>query len=135
MSDLVLSSIFTHNMGIFFILALITYHYYAISTSKSFIQIARKLKITTPIFHLFNAFIIYSGALVAAYSREFSWTVLLMIGASIFLMVSEIKRYKKMRIIRTIDFDLQEDFKVFAKKIYYYQILVICLVFIISKVF
>lgn len=135
MTDLVTSSIWTHNIVIFTIVALINYHFYVVSTATSFISLAKKLRISTPFFHAINAFIIYTGAVVSAYAKNFDWTVLLMIGASIFLMVSEIKRYKKMRVILSSDVKAQEEFKIFAKQIYTYQLLAIVLVFIISKIF
>lgn len=135
MSDLVASSIWTHNMVILSIFVLINYHYYVVSQTKNYIQLAKKLKFTTPLFHAINAFIVYTGVIVSAYARAFDWTVLIMIGASIFLMVSEIKRYKKMRVILSTDIDAQEAFKLFAKKIYIYQMITIVAVFILSKVF
>lgn len=135
MTDLVESSISTHNFVIFFLVVLIVYHYFIVSKSDDYIALAKKLKFTTPLFHSINTFIIYTGAIVSAYAKQFDWTVLLMIGACIFLMVSEIKRYKKMRVILSSEVEKQEEFKLFAKKIYIMQLLTIFGVYVIAKVF
>jgi hypothetical protein len=82
-----------------------------------------------------NAMIIYTGAIVSAYTRDMSLTVMLMIATSIFLMVAEIKRYKKMRIIKSSDIALQEEFIPYAKKIYTIEIIVLITVYIVCKVF
>jgi hypothetical protein len=58
-----------------------------------------------------------------------------MIPASIFLLVIEIKRYKKMRVIKSGDIQLQEEFYKYAKKIYIIEIMVLVFVYMISKVF
>jgi hypothetical protein len=89
----------------------------------------------TPLFHLCNAIIIYTGAIIAAYKHHFSFTVLLMIIASIFIMVLEIKRYKKQRVIKSDDLQRQEEFYVFAKKIYTLEIAALAITYLISKLF
>ena len=58
-----------------------------------------------------------------------------MIPASIFLLVIEIKRFKKMRVIKHDQIQLQNDFFAYSKKIYTIEIAVIIAVYIISKVF
>ena len=58
-----------------------------------------------------------------------------MIPASIFLLVIEIKRYKKMRVIKHDQIELQNEFYAYAKKIYIIEISVIIAIYIISKVF
>jgi len=50
-------------------------------------------------------------------------------------MVLEIKRYKKMRVIRSGDTELQEEFRVFATKIYKAELAVLIFTFIVSKIF
>jgi len=79
--------------------------------------------------------VIYTGTIVAFYAQHFSLTIALMIPASIFLLVIEIKRYKKQRVIKVGDVKLQEEFYVYAKKIYIIEIAVLAMVYIISKVF
>lgn len=135
MTDLVASSIFIHNIAIFALLCLIIYHFFIVSRSSDFVALAKKLKFTTPLFHSINAFVVYTGAVVSAYIKIFDATIILMIAASLFLMISEIKRYKKMRVILSNESDKQDEFKIFAKKIYLYQIIAIFAVYIISKIF
>ena len=72
---------------------------------------------------------------MAFYAQTFSFTIALMIPASIFLLVIEIKRYKKMRVIKHDQIELQNEFYIYAKKIYTIEISVIIAVYILSKVF
>lgn len=133
--ELMQSAIDTHVYVIYFFLAVMLFNLYSVTTQKDFIKLAKRLKFMTPLYHLTNAIIIYTGTIVAFYAQYFSLTIALMIPASIFLLVIEIKRYKKMRIIKTTDKQLQEDFYKYAKKIYTIEIAVLVSVYIISKVF
>ncbi len=101
----------------------------------NFLKLAKRLRFMTPLYHSTNAVIIYTGMIVSAYAKELSLTIILMIIASIFLLVIEIKRYKKMRVIKTDQIQLQEEFVVFARKIYTIEIAVLIFVYIISKIF
>jgi len=107
----------------------------AVSTIKNFIKLAKLLRFMTPLYHMVNAMIIYTGAIVAAFTKDMSPTVILMIAAGIFILVIEIKRYKKMRVIKSVDVTLQKEFYSYAKKIYCIEIAVIIFVYVISKMF
>lgn len=133
--ELMQSAIDTHVYVIYFFLAVMLFNLYSVVTQKDFIKLAKRLKFMTPLYHLTNAIIIYTGTIVAFHAQYFSLTIALMIPASIFLLVIEIKRYKKMRVIKTTDKQLQEEFYVYARKIYTIEISVLVLVYIISKVF
>jgi hypothetical protein len=111
------------------------FNLYSVSKEKEFIVLAKRLKFMTPLYHLTNAIVIYTGTIVAIYVQTFSFTIALMIPASIFLLVIEIKRYKKMRVIKHDQIELQNEFYAYAKKIYTIEISVIIAVYIISKVF
>ena len=89
----------------------------------------------TPIFHSMNAVVAYTGGLVAAYSHDVSITVALMIATTIFVMVLEIKRYKKMRVIKLAEVEKQAEFVKFAKKIYMMEIGAVMFTYIVSKIF
>ncbi|AXH08737.1 putative membrane protein [Malaciobacter halophilus] len=125
----------THVYAIYFFLIIILFNFYSLVTVKNFVKLGKRLKIMTPLYHLSNAVIMYTGAIVSAYAHHFSFTVILMIAASIFLLVIEIKRYKKMRVIKSTDTKLQEEFIPYAKKIYTIELSVLVAVYIISKVF
>lgn len=133
--ELMQSAITTHVYVIYFFLAVMLFNLYSVVTQKDFIKLAKRLKFMTPLYHLTNAIIIYTGTIVAFHAQYFSLTIALMIPASIFLLVIEIKRYKKMRVIKTTDKQLQEEFYVYARKIYTIEISVLILVYIVSKVF
>lgn len=132
--DIMQDSITTHIYAIFFFLAVMLFNLYSLYTQKEFIVLAKRLKFMTPIYHLSNAIIIYTGAIIAAYRHTFSFAMAIMIAASIFLMVIEIKRYKKQRVIKSTDMALQEAFYIYAKKIYTIEIMVLVVVYMISKV-
>ncbi|QEP33487.1 putative membrane protein [Malaciobacter pacificus] len=129
------SAIQTHVYVIYFFLAVMLFNLYSVSTQKDFIKLAKRLRFMTPLYHLTNAIVIYTGTIVAFYAQYFSLTIALMIPASIFLLVIEIKRYKKMRVIKSGDIQLQEEFYKYAKKIYIIEIMVLVFVYMISKVF
>ena len=127
-------SVSTHNFIIYLFLGVMLFNIYSVYTVKAFIPLARRLRFTTPLYHTLNAMIMYTGAIVSAYTKDMSITVVLMIGTAIFLMVAEIKRYKKMRVIKSGDLKLQEAFYIYAKKIYTIEIAVLILVYMICKV-
>jgi len=133
--ELMSDAIATHVYTIYIFLAIMIFNFYSVITAKEFIKLSKRLKFMTPIYHLSNAVIIYTGTIVAAYANTFSVTIALMIPASIFLLVIEIKRYKKMRVIKSTDIKLQEEFVTYARKIYTIEILVLVSVYIISKIF
>ena len=133
--ELMQSAIDTHVYVIYFFLAVMLFNLYSVTTQKDFIKLAKRLKFMTPLYHLTNAIVIYTGTIVAFYAQHFSLTIALMIPASIFLLVIEIKRYKKMRVIKFADTQLQEEFYQYAKKIYTIEIGVLVAVYIVSKVF
>ena len=133
--ELMQSAIQTHVYTIYFFLSLMLFNLYSVTKEKNFIVLAKRLKFMTPLYHLTNAIVIYTGTIVAFYAQQFSFTIALMIPASIFLLVIEIKRYKKQRVIKVADIKLQEDFYIYAKKIYIIEIAVLFFVYMISKVF
>ena len=133
--ELMHSAVQAHVYTIYFFLAIMLFNLYSVSKEKEFIVLAKRLKFITPLYHLTNAIVIYTGTIVAFYVQTFSFTIALMIPASIFLLVIEIKRYKKMRVIKHDQLELQNEFYIYAKKIYIIEISIIIAVYIISKVF
>lgn len=98
--ELMQSAITTHIYAIYIFLGIMLFNLYSVVTKKDFISLAKRLKFMTPIYHLSNAVVIYTGTIVAFYAQQFSFTIALMIPTSIFLLVIEIKRYKKQRVIK-----------------------------------
>lgn len=132
--ELMHSVVQMHIYTIYFFLSLMLFNLYSVFREKEFIVLAKRLKFMTPLYHLTNAIVIYTGTIVAFYAQTFNFTIALMIPTSIFLLVIEIKRYKKMRIIKHDQLELQNEFFAYAKKIYIIEISVIIAVYIISKV-
>ena len=133
--ELMQSAVQTHVYTIYFFLAIMLFNLYSVSREKNFIVLGKRLRFLTPMYHLTNAIVIYTGTIVAFYAQTFSPTIALMIPASIFLLVIEIKRYKKMRVIKHDQLQLQDDFFAYARKIYTIEICVIIFVYIVSKIF
>ena len=132
--ELMQSVVQIHIYTIYFFLSLMLFNLYSVFREKEFIVLAKRLKFMTPLYHLTNAIVIYTGTIVAFYAQTFNFTIALMIPTSIFLLVIEIKRYKRMRIIKHDQLELQNEFFAYAKKIYIIEISVIIVVYIISKV-
>lgn len=133
--ELMQSAIQTHVYVIYFFILIMLFNLYSVLSVKEFLPLAKRLKFMTPLYHMTNAIVIYTGTIVAFYAQAFSFTIALMIPTAIFLLVIEIKRYKKMRVIKHDQIELQDEFRKYAKKIYMIELGVICLVYIISKVF
>lgn len=133
--ELMSSAVVTHVYAIYVFWVIMLFNLYSVYSVEAYIKLAKRLKFMTPVYHLSNAVVMYTGAIVAVYASTFSFTIALMIPTSIFLMVIEIKRYKKMRVIKSTDIELQNEFKIYAKKIYRIEIAVLIAVYIISKVF
>jgi hypothetical protein len=133
--ELMQSAVQTHVYTIYFFLAIMLFNLYSVTRERNFITLAKRLKFMTPLYHLTNAIVIYTGTIVAFYVKTFSITIALMIPAAIFLLVIEIKRYKKMRVIKHDQIQLQNDFFTYSRKIYIIEISVLIGVYLISKVF
>ena len=133
--DIMSESVTTHIYTIYILLGIMVFNLIAVSTIKNFIKLAKLLRFMTPLYHMVNAMIIYTGAIVAAFTKDMSPTVILMIAAGIFILVIEIKRYKKMRVIKSSDIVLQAEFYGYAKKIYIIEMAVLVLTYVIAKMF
>jgi cation transport ATPase len=133
--DLMHDAVDTHIFLVYLFISVMIINFYSVYNLGNFIKLAKRLKFLTPLYHVLNATIIYTGTIVAFYHRTFSFTILIMIAASIAVMVLEIKRFKKMRVIKVADTQLQEEFLKFSRKIYLIEIVIIVLTYIISKIF
>ncbi len=133
--DIMSESVTAHIYTIYILFGIMVFNFFAVSIIKDFMNLAKLLRFMTPLYHLLNAMVIYTGAIVSAYTRDLSPTVILMCIAGIFILVIEIKRYKKMRVISSTDYKRQEEFIPYAKKIYLVEIIVLTLTYLLSKIF
>jgi len=111
------------------------FNLFSVLKVNDYFDLIKRLKLMTPLYHTINATVAYTGGIVAAFSHDISITVFLMFATTIFIMVLEIKRYKKMRVIKTAEFEKQADFRIFAKKIYMMEISALVFTYIIAKLF
>lgn len=133
--DIMSESVTTHIFIIYILFGIMFFNLMSVFFIKDFVKLAKLLRLMTPLYHMINGMIIYTGTIVAAYTKDMSPTVILMIAAGIFILVIEIKRYKKMRVIKSTDTVLQEKFYIYAKKIYCIEMTVLIFVYIVSKFF
>ena len=133
--DFVTTSVNWHVYFILTLMFIMVFNLLSVIRVDDYFELIKRLKVLTPVFHTLNAAVAYTGGIVAAFSHDLSITVFLMIATSIFIMILEIKRYKKMRVIKTAEFDKQLQFRVFAKKIYIVEISAMIFTYIISKLF
>jgi len=133
--DLMSDQVTAHVLFVYIFLSIMLVNLYTVYSVENFIKLAKKLKFLTPLYHTINAIIIYTGTIAAFYAKTFSLTIFIMIVAAIALMVLEIKRFKKMRVIKVADIKLQEEFVAFSRKIYTIEIAILVFTYIISKIF
>ena len=115
--DFVSMAIYTHIFTIYLLLGTMVFNYLTLLNKKDFVTIAKRLRFMTPTYHGLNFTAAYTGAIVAAYSHDLSPTIIFMICTTIFIMILEIKRYKKMRVITSKDIEAQDQFVKYAKNI------------------
>ena len=133
--ELVGTSITWHVYAIVILVLIMINNLFTVLKVDDYFTMAKRLKLMTPIYNSMNAIVAYTGAIVAAFSHDFSITVILMLATTIFIMVLEIKRYKKMRVIKVAEVEKQQEFRVFAKKIYMLEIGAIVFTYSMSKIF
>lgn len=134
----------TTKVHIFFILALaiiIIRNLMILLTEKNFITLAKKIRFPTAMFHTLIAVTFFTGILLMTlpYTYDlgtdvkFNLLSIVMIAFTLFIMIAEIKRYKKLRVIKSGDKEKQEEFKKFAKKIYIIDLVLIFSLFLLYK--
>ena len=133
--ELVGTSVTWHVYAIVILVLIMINNLFTVMKAKDYFTVIKRLKLMTPIYHSMNAVVAYTGGIVAAFSRDLSITVILMLATTIFIMVLEIKRYKKMRVIKVAEIEKQQEFLLFAKKIYMMEIGAVVFTYSMSKVF
>ena len=133
--DFITTSVTWHINFIIILLFIMMFNLFSVLKVDDYFKLIKRLKLMTPIYHSVNAVVAYTGGIIAAFSHDISITVILMLATTIFVMVLEIKRYKKMRVIKTAEFDKQAEFRIFAKKIYMLEISALVFTYIVSKIF
>jgi len=133
--DFITTSVTWHVNFIVILMFIMMFNLFSVLKVDDYFDLIKRLKLMTPIYHSVNAVVAYTGGIIAAFSHDLSITVILMIATTIFVMVLEIKRYKKMRVIKTAEFEKQAEFRVFAKKIYMMEITALLFTYIVSKLF
>lgn len=131
--EFISTSVTTHVYAIIALMAIMIFNLLSVIRIDEFITLTKRLRFMTPLYHMLNAIVAYTGGIVAAFSHDISLTVILMIATSILIMVLEIKRYKKQRVIKSKEYEKQQEFVTFAKKIYIIELLAVLFTFTVSK--
>lgn len=99
---------------------------YWLYTEKNFIKMAKKIRLFVPIHYTILSSSIFSGIILAFYSHNFfSTRQLFMYLIALYLLLSEIKRYKKIRVITSKEIEEQQKFISWAKKKYILDCLIL----------
>ncbi len=135
MEDFIYLFIYAHIAAFGAIAIIACYNLYNLFfDNEDFMQLHAKFKKVTPAHHTLSSVVFYTGALLIVISASFNITTLLMILAFVFVLVSEIKRYKKIRVIKHNETLKQEEFLDYAKKVYILQIAVISIISTLSYI-
>jgi len=129
------TSVQWHIYAIMILMFIMIFNLLSVTMVSDYLSLVKRLKLMTPIYHSMNAVVAYTGGIVAAFSHDLSITVILMLATTIFIMILEIKRYKKMRVIKLSEKFKQDQFRLYAKKIYAMEILAVMFTYTISKIF
>jgi hypothetical protein len=132
----------TLNIHIFIILLLVLsylYMYYLISFSNtSTIYIIKKFKSILPFVYMNISILAFSGisiTIISANMKNFSMNIafVYMLITIIFLLVSSIKIFKKLKPINKVSYKLQCDFLIFSKKVLFINLIILFFGFFITK--
>jgi hypothetical protein len=120
---MILVELMTRDLHEFFSLAIFLipiYNLYILYTKKNFIALAKRVRLFTPLYFSMIAAITLTGFNLSAFLRDFnSPHVVIMIISTLIIFIMEIKKYKKIRIIKSKEYDKHKVFIAFAKKKYY----------------
>lgn len=132
--EFIQTSVTWHVYAIMILMFIMIFNLYSVIRVNDYFTLVKRLKLMTPFYHSMNAVVVYTGGIVAAFSHDLSVTVILMLMTSIFIMVLEIKRFKKMRVIKLSEKFKQDQFRIFARKIYMMEILAVMFTYTVSKI-
>ncbi|RAX58357.1 hypothetical protein CCZ01_02770 [Helicobacter monodelphidis] len=100
--------------------------------SQNFPFMIRRIRLLTPMYGFFIATTIFTGIIFSFILQTFNLKIALMILVSIFLIMGEIKRYKKQRVIASYDIDLQKTYRLFAKQKYALDLILLIVTYAIT---
>ncbi len=136
---------FTINVHIIFILALailMIRNLTILFFEENFIKLAKKIRFPTAMLHSLIAINFFTGILLMSFPIAYNLPIdsnfyimsFIMIAITLFIMIAEIKRYKRIRVIKSTETKLQQEFIKFAKKIYIIDLILIVSIFLIYKI-
>ena len=118
------------------LLILSQFAFFLLKQETNFIKFSKKFRFLLLIQNIILAMITFTGIVVMAVSRFTLWNIeiVLMIFVLFLILFYQIVLYKKIRVIKSKEIDLQKDFKKYASKIYIRLITVEIFVYVISLI-
>ncbi|WP_187647374.1 hypothetical protein [Nitrosophilus labii] len=135
MEQLVKMSIYIH-MAVAVFLILSQLAYFLIKNEKSFIKFSKKFRNLLLIQNIIFGMTAFTGVVVMAVTQFTLWNleIFLMIFLAIGIFVYQIILYKKIRPIKSIEKELQEEFKKYASKIYLSEAVAGVVIYILARI-
>ncbi len=118
------------------LLILSQFAFFLLKQETNFIKFSKKFRNLLLIQNIILAMIAFTGLVVMAVSRFTLWNIeiVLMIFVLFLILFYQIVLYKKIRVIKSKEIDLQNDFKRYASKIYIRLIIAEIFVYVISLI-
>lgn len=121
-------------VAVFLILSQLAY--FLIKNEKSFIKFSKKFRNLLLIQNIIFGMTAFTGVVVMAVTQFTLWNleIFLMIFLAIGIFVYQIILYKKIRPIKSIEKELQEEFKKYASKIYLSEAVAGVVIYILARI-
>jgi len=121
-------------VAIFLILSQL--YFFLIKKEDNFIKFSKKFKNLLLIQNIIFGMTAFTGITVMAVTKFTLWNleIFLMIFLAVAILVHQIILYKKIRVIKSKEFDLQKKFKEYASKIYLSEAVAGVVIYILARI-
>ena len=135
MDALFKASLHTHELVVF-LLIVSQFYFLRLTKKEPFVDFVKSFKKLFMIQNVLLGMVIFTGLLMLTVLKFAVWNIeiVLMILLAVAIFVHQIIINKRLRPIRSDENELQEEFKRYAKKIYFAEGVVGIVVFILAKV-
>lgn len=111
--------LFFHLFSLYSFIVLYFAMLYILNTNLNFIKLVNKIKLIAPLIFMSVFNTLFTGILMIIINKvDISLLIIAMILLLIYLLVSDIKRYKKQKVITSYNYLAQSDFIIYSKKLY-----------------
>ncbi len=132
MKDMISMSIMLHVIFIVIAALLAVFSYIFINSDKDYRGFSNRVESLSLQYYFMLAALFFTGLVVfGATGLEFTWQVGMMIAALIWIIFSSVKLHMLFKMTRERDIESQKRFKIYAKRKYLIDIIIILLVSVI----